>query len=176
VIEHGTGTRAGLPGRPAAGKTGTAERSTDAWFCGYVPQLATCVWVGYPKRARPMENVGGYASVYGGTIPAEIWQDFMETATRGMPALGFARASYDIYADPPPPSPAPAPSASPEPSRDGSLQPSPDATPEPSPDPTSSPAPSPSPEPSPEPSPSPPATPGEGVDQAESTAPRSRDP
>ena len=177
VIEHGTGTRAGLPGRPAAGKTGTAERSTDAWFCGYVPQLATCVWVGYPKRARPMENVGGYPSVYGGTIPAEIWQDFMEIATRGMPALGFPRASYDVYADPLPPAPAPAPSASPEPPRDGSPQPSSEPSPEPSLDPTSSPAPSPSPEPSPDPSPSPsPATPGEGADQAEATAPRSRDP
>ena len=40
--------------RPAAGKTGTAENSVDAWFCGYTPQLATCVWVGYPKAEIPL--------------------------------------------------------------------------------------------------------------------------
>jgi len=46
VIQYGTGTAAYF-GRPAAGKTGTAENYDDAWFCGYVPQLAACVWVGY---------------------------------------------------------------------------------------------------------------------------------
>ena len=49
VIQYGTGTAANI-GRPAAGKTGTAENYQDAWFCGFVPQLATCVWVGYPVR------------------------------------------------------------------------------------------------------------------------------
>ena len=52
VIQHGTGTGANF-GRPEAGKTGTAENYQDAWFCGYVPQLATCVWVGYPKARDP---------------------------------------------------------------------------------------------------------------------------
>ncbi len=53
VIQHGTGTAASI-GRPAAGKTGTAENFQDAWFCGYVPQLAACVWVGYPKAEIPL--------------------------------------------------------------------------------------------------------------------------
>ena len=48
-------------GRPIAGKTGTAENSVDAWFCGYTPQLATCVWVGYPHKEVPMSYVEGYA-------------------------------------------------------------------------------------------------------------------
>jgi penicillin-binding protein 1A len=88
VVQHGTGTAAYF-GRPAAGKTGTAENFQDAWFCGYVPQLATCVWVGYPKGEIPLLDVEGVGGVAGGTLPAEIWHDFMSTATHGMPALGF---------------------------------------------------------------------------------------
>ena len=100
VIDHGTGTAARLAGRSAAGKTGTAQHATDAWFCGYVPQLATCVWVGYPNGARPMRDVAGFPEVYGGTIPARIWHDFMTEATAGMPVAAFPPASYEIYADP----------------------------------------------------------------------------
>ena len=88
VIQHGTGTAAYF-GRPAAGKTGTAESFQDAWFCGYVPQLATCVWVGYPKGEIPLYNVEGIGAVFGGSLPAEIWHRFMSTATQGMPVLGF---------------------------------------------------------------------------------------
>jgi penicillin-binding protein 1A len=88
VIQHGTGTAASI-GRPAAGKTGTAENFQDAWFCGYVPQLATCVWVGYPKAEISLYNVEGVGSVFGGSLPAEIWQRFMTTATAHMPVLGF---------------------------------------------------------------------------------------
>jgi penicillin-binding protein 1A len=176
AIEHGTGTRARLPGRSAAGKTGTAERSTDAWFCGYVPQVATCVWVGYPKRARPMVNVEGYPSVYGGTIPAAIWHDFMTAATQGMPVVGFPGVSYDVYADPPPPAPAPAPSADAEPSASPSPEPSPEPSAEPSPKPSPEPSPKPSPEPEEDPSPSPsPAAPEAGTDEPATPA-RSRDP
>jgi penicillin-binding protein 1A len=88
VIQHGTGTAAYF-GRPAAGKTGTAEGFQDAWFCGYVPQLATCVWVGYPKAEISLYNVEGVGAVFGGSLPAEIWRSFMQAATAGMPALGF---------------------------------------------------------------------------------------
>ncbi len=88
VIEHGTGTAAYF-GRPAAGKTGTAENFQDAWFCGYVPQLATCVWVGYPKGEISLYNVEGVGAVFGGSLPAEIWHRFMQVATAHMPALGF---------------------------------------------------------------------------------------
>src|SRR4029077_5102768 len=49
VVTEGTGTAAALGTRPVAGKTGTAENFVDAWFCGYTPQLAACVWMGYPK-------------------------------------------------------------------------------------------------------------------------------
>jgi penicillin-binding protein 1A len=88
VIQHGTGTAAYF-GRPVAGKTGTAENFQDAWFCGYVPQLAACVWVGYPKAEISLYNVEGVGAVFGGSLPAEIWRRFMSAATARMPALGF---------------------------------------------------------------------------------------
>ncbi len=72
-ITEGTGTAAytGCPGQ--AGKTGTTDRETDAWFAGYQPNLATAVWVGYPQsNAIEMTSVHGI-TVYGGTFPAEIW-------------------------------------------------------------------------------------------------------
>jgi penicillin-binding protein 1A len=89
VITHGTGTAAAIS-RPAAGKTGTAENYQDAWFCGYVPQLATCVWVGYPGGEIPLVNIEGVYDVFGGTLPAAIWHDFMDPAVAPLPVEGFA--------------------------------------------------------------------------------------
>ena len=89
VVQHGTGTAAALA-RPVAGKTGTAENYQDAWFCGYVPQLATCVWVGYPKAEIPLDNVEGVGAVFGGSLPAEIWHRFMAAATAGLHVEQFA--------------------------------------------------------------------------------------
>ena len=150
VIRYGTGTSANI-GRPAAGKTGTAQDYVDAWFCGYVPRLATCVWIGYPKGEIPLENVEGYSAVYGGTIPALIWHDFMLQATERMPVQEFPAPSFEGYTtgaptppppspsespEPtpsPPPSPTPSPSASPIPSPTESLPPSPTVLPTPSP-------------------------------------------
>ena len=83
----GTGVGAYF-GRPAAGKTGTTDNHADAWFSGYVPQLETTVWVGYPQGEIPMENVHGIA-VAGGTFPATIWKLFMETAMENTPALSW---------------------------------------------------------------------------------------
>ena len=171
VIQSGTGTAANI-GRPAAGKTGTAQNYWDAWFCGYVPQLVTCVWVGYPHGEIPLENVEGFSAVFGGTIPALIWHDFMSQATANMQIKDFAEPSFEGYSlaaptppPPPPPSVAPSPSPKPSPSPSPSPKPSPSPppTPSPSPSPTPSPPPSPSVSPSPPPSPlpttSPPAAP-----------------
>jgi 1A family penicillin-binding protein len=112
VVDHGTGTAAMLPGRPVAGKTGTSQEYTNAWFCGFVPQLATCVWVGYPEGNIPMEGVHGLSGVTGGSIPASIWHDFMVVATSRMTVLGFPDpdlGEYQLLAPPPPPPPPPAP-------------------------------------------------------------------
>ena len=85
VVEFGTGTQANI-GRPAAGKTGTAQRYHDAWFVGFVPQLVAAVWVGYPQgqvsMSAPRTRI---PHVLGGTWPAEIWHVFMTNATRGTP-------------------------------------------------------------------------------------------
>jgi penicillin-binding protein 1A len=88
VVTSGTGTAAAL-GRPVAGKTGTAEEYWDAWFCGYVPQLAACVWVGYPRAEIPLLNVGGFAQVFGGSIPALVWREFMAGALAGVDVRDF---------------------------------------------------------------------------------------
>jgi penicillin-binding protein 1A len=80
VLTEGTGRRAALPDRPAAGKTGTTENYGDAWFVGYTPQLAAAVWVGYPRELRPMLTEFHGDSVAGGTYPAEIWKTFMQSA------------------------------------------------------------------------------------------------
>jgi len=89
VITGGTGTRARLPGRDAAGKTGTTDNNANAWFAGYTPQLVAVVWMGDPAAYTPMRNVGRFGSVYGGTYPAIIWQRFMAAALDGAPPLRF---------------------------------------------------------------------------------------
>src|SRR5438552_11656987 len=99
VIDHGTGTAANI-GRPAAGKTGTGQEFQDAWFCGFVPQLVTCVWVGYPKGEIPMYGIEGFPSVFGGSIPAGIWHDFMSVAVANLPVESFpvpSFAGYDVF-------------------------------------------------------------------------------
>jgi penicillin-binding protein 1A len=165
VVTGGTGTNANI-GRPVAGKTGTAQEYSDAWFCGYTPQLAACVWVGYPQGRVPLVNVEGYSAVFGGTIPALIWHDFMSQAMAGLPVEDFPEPSLQGYTvGPPTPAPAPShspsptPSESPSPSPTETEPPSPSPSPSPSPTPTETPTPTPIPSPTPSPSPtgSPPA-------------------
>ncbi len=72
-ITEGTGTAAYTGCAGQAGKTGTTDNYTDAWFSGYQPNLATAVWVGYPQSNDiSMTSVHGI-TVFGGTFPAEIW-------------------------------------------------------------------------------------------------------
>ncbi len=86
-VQSGTGTRAAL-GRPAAGKTGTTDDHTDAWFAGYTPTLSTAVWIGYPNAKIEMTNVHGI-SVSGGSFPAIIWNLFVSQALAGAPIVDF---------------------------------------------------------------------------------------
>ena len=78
-IQGGTGTKARSAARPA-GKTGTTDEFTDAWFVGFTPRLATAVWVGYPKDRTQMLGLYYGANVAGGTFPAEIWGTYMKQA------------------------------------------------------------------------------------------------
>jgi penicillin-binding protein 1A len=83
VMTDGTGTRARLSGRPAAGKTGTSQNSRDAWFVGYTGQLAAGVWVGNDDDTPTQ-------AVTGGQLPAQIWRDFMTAAHQGRPVVALA--------------------------------------------------------------------------------------
>jgi penicillin-binding protein 1A len=113
VIGHGTGTAADI-GRPdgTAGKTGTAENYSNAWFVGYTPQLSTAVWMGYSDSQRPLVDIKGVSRVFGGTIPAKAWHDYMAAALDKVPPAAFTPPFKP--APPPPPVPA-APSVTPPP-------------------------------------------------------------
>ncbi|MCB1018256.1 MAG: transglycosylase domain-containing protein, partial [Acidimicrobiales bacterium] len=89
VIAGGTGRAADI-GRPAAGKTGTAQEHRAAWFVGYTPQLSTAVWMGYSDVPRPLYGIKGQSRVYGGSFPASTWADFMRAALADQPVADFA--------------------------------------------------------------------------------------
>ncbi len=74
-ITGGTGTGAYTGCSGQAGKTGTTDNFTDAWFVGYQPNLATSTWVGYPES-----NSISMPGVAGGTLPADIWGNFYTNA------------------------------------------------------------------------------------------------
>ncbi|MGV1098420.1 penicillin-binding protein 1A [Thiovibrio sp. JS02] len=82
VIEEGTGKGVRELGVPAAGKTGTTDQNMDAWFVGYTPEIATCVWVGHDQKI-PLG-----ATETGGKAAAPIWLDFMKQATQRYPVTG----------------------------------------------------------------------------------------
>ncbi|MGC5545194.1 transglycosylase domain-containing protein [Streptomyces griseus] len=93
VVEGGTGTAAQAVGRPAAGKTGTAEEDRAAWFAGYTPDLATVVAVmgQNPDTGAQTSLYGalGLPRINGGGAPAETWAAYTEAALRSSPAQEF---------------------------------------------------------------------------------------
>ncbi len=88
VIDNGTGKRAAI-GRPAAGKTGTAQDYRAAWFVGYTPDLATAVWMGHADRLESLRGVNGVGAVTGGSHPAAAWSSFMAAAHEGREVRQF---------------------------------------------------------------------------------------
>ncbi|WP_232247489.1 transglycosylase domain-containing protein [Kitasatospora azatica] len=93
VVQSGTGTKAKAVGRPVAGKTGTTDKGTSAWFDGYTPQLATAVTMFREDASHPgllsLIGTGGKSSFYGGDLPTEIWASYMKNAVAGMPVTDF---------------------------------------------------------------------------------------
>ncbi len=85
---YGTGAGSGDGIHVNAGKTGTTDNHADAWFDGYTRQLATVVWMGYPKGEIPMLDVHGVA-VAGSTFPVPIWHEYMAAALWHHKVLGF---------------------------------------------------------------------------------------
>lgn len=99
VLTSGTARCCQLEGgRPAAGKTGTQDENTNAWFVGYTPQLVTAVWVGDPKGLYNMECVPEFIElsaasscrVQGGRIAAPLWKAFMDPAHEGLPEVDWS--------------------------------------------------------------------------------------
>ncbi|HUL30303.1 MAG TPA: PBP1A family penicillin-binding protein, partial [Thermodesulfobacteriota bacterium] len=79
VVQHGTGQRAKVLGRPVAGKTGTSSDYSDAWFIGYTPSLLASVWVGFDdKTSLGKDETGARAAL-------PIWISFMDQALRNTP-------------------------------------------------------------------------------------------
>lgn len=79
VVQEGTGSRLTTVfgfDRPSAGKTGTTNDETDAWYIGFVPDLVTGVWVGFDDYSKRIGYTGALAAL-------PIWYDFMESAVDG---------------------------------------------------------------------------------------------
>jgi membrane peptidoglycan carboxypeptidase len=93
VVDAGTGTKAALPDRNAAGKTGTTSSGHQVWFNGFIPQLATSVAV-FRTDNKPL-SLPGY-SVYGGDLPATIWHDYLVKADQNMPVKSFGDPSVYV--------------------------------------------------------------------------------
>jgi penicillin-binding protein 1A len=75
VLISGTAGGQGIGCAGEAGKTGTTDDYTDAWFVGYTPRFSTAVWVGYADARTSMGS-----GAYGGTLAAPIWHDYMLAA------------------------------------------------------------------------------------------------
>jgi penicillin-binding protein 1A len=84
VVQFGTGVRAKELGRPSAGKTGTTNNFTDAWYIGFTPQITAGVWVGNddPGMSLGKKETGARAAL-------PIWLEFMQQAMQGMPVENF---------------------------------------------------------------------------------------
>jgi penicillin-binding protein 1A len=92
VIEHGTGWRAKVLNRPLAGKTGTTNDFTDAWFVGFAPNIATGVWVGFDDVRSLGDREAGAAAA----LP--IWINFMRAAFEVLPEMTFAIPENIVFA------------------------------------------------------------------------------
>ncbi|BEP13139.1 transglycosylase/D,D-transpeptidase PonA1 [Acidothermaceae bacterium B102] len=123
VVASGTGKGAALGARQVAGKTGTTQNNTNAWFVGCTApakttgQLVTAVWVGHAATVTPLTDIPGFEKgLFGGQIPADIFHDFMTTAMAGKPLVSFPAPAY--YFGPKPASPVTAaPTTTPSPTK-----------------------------------------------------------
>jgi penicillin-binding protein 1A len=84
VVQFGTGVRAKELKRPSAGKTGTTNNFTDAWYIGFTPQITAGVWIG---NDEPSQSLGKKETGAQAALP--VWLEFMQQAMQGMPVEDF---------------------------------------------------------------------------------------
>ena len=102
VVKFGSGFAAQKLGRPAAGKTGTSQENSSAWWNGYTPQIAASVAFYRDDSTESLRGIGGMATLTGGSFPARIWTEFMKGALAGEPVLDFPEPVFigeDALAD-----------------------------------------------------------------------------
>src|SRR5438477_7467425 len=92
VVLHGTGIAAAKLPFPVAGKTGTTNDFTDAWFVGFSPTMSCGVWVGYDeKRSLGAKETGAHAAL-------PIWMNFMTVAMAGKDPGDFQQSPLAPHA------------------------------------------------------------------------------
>ncbi len=91
AVERGTGRRVMLAGlsQPVAGKTGTTNDNSDAWFTGCTPRLTASVWVGFDHRRDHRLVTASGQQITGGIGAVPIWTDFISQAEAGRPPSDF---------------------------------------------------------------------------------------
>ncbi|MDK2814821.1 MAG: penicillin-binding protein [Thermoanaerobacter sp.] len=91
VVKYGTGSRAKLPNMPVAGKTGTTDKYTNAWFSGFTPYYVATVWMGYDNNSISLYDSRTGRNVVGGTYPAQLWKTVMLQIHKDLPYKDFVR-------------------------------------------------------------------------------------
>src|SRR4029077_2940789 len=82
VLTHGTGRRAinMAAAWPLAGKTGTVDENTDAWFVGFDPDITVGVWIGYDDKRKSLGT-----AEQGSLAALPMWMEFMQGYIAGRP-------------------------------------------------------------------------------------------
>ena len=119
VVTGGTGRAARLPDRPVAGKTGTTNENTAAWFVGYTPQLATAVAIYSERQEVPLRGLFGVREISGGSLPARAWSRFTAVALEGAAVLPFPERAGVGASPSGTPTPTTYPTLPPRPDGDG---------------------------------------------------------
>lgn len=94
TLTVGTARKYGLPGWQSAGKSGTSQNYRDAWFIGYTSHMVTAVWLGNDDGTSTSKMTGG-------SLPAQIWNEFMRGAHKGVPAAPLPGRPWVREAPPP---------------------------------------------------------------------------
>ncbi|WP_130415444.1 transglycosylase domain-containing protein [Xylanimonas ulmi] len=119
VLTMGTARGNGLAnGHIAAGKTGTNNESSQTWFTGFTPQLVTSVWVGEATGEVSHLNIDfngrRIRPLYGSTLAAPLWKDYMDQALANAPVVDFPAADPALIGTPPAPPKPTEPPAEPQ--------------------------------------------------------------